>query len=188
MGDQLDTFFLCGCHCLAMPYVEIWVNIVSNQCVLAASTWTSIYCMLRSCGLYNTTWLLPTWCCICSWRWVPASRCFMSLHWRHNGRDCVSNYQPHECFLKRLFRRRSKKTSKLRVTGLCVGISPVTGEFPTQMDSIAEKVSIWWRHVMKHHRPNSIMNHLLRKSVWLRQHWTGVFHHMNSTKLWLGYD
>ena len=28
--------------------------------------------------------------------------------------------------------RRSKKISKLRVTGLCVGNSPVTGEFPAQ--------------------------------------------------------
>ena len=36
----------------------------------------------------------------------------------------------------------SKKTSKLRVTGLCVGNSPVTGKFPTQMASNAEKVSI----------------------------------------------
>ena len=27
-------------------------------------------------------------------------------------------------------RRRSKKTSKVRVTGLCEGKSPVTGEFP----------------------------------------------------------
>ena len=41
---------------------------------------------------------------------------------------------------------RSKKTSKLRVTGLCAGNSPVTGEFPTQRASNAEKVSIWWRH------------------------------------------
>ena len=45
-----------------------------------------------------------------------------------------------------LFRRRSKKTSKLRVIGLCVGNSPVTGEFPAQMASKAENVSIWWRH------------------------------------------
>ena len=43
-------------------------------------------------------------------------------------------------------RRRSKKTSKLIVTGLCVGNSPVTGEFPAQRASNAEKVSIWWRH------------------------------------------
>ena len=45
-----------------------------------------------------------------------------------------------------LFRLRSKKTSKLRVTGLCEGNSPVTGEFPTQRASNAENVSIWWRH------------------------------------------
>ena len=42
--------------------------------------------------------------------------------------------------------RRSKKTLKLRVTGLCVGNSPVTGEFPAQRASNAENVSIWWRH------------------------------------------
>ena len=48
--------------------------------------------------------------------------------------------------VKSLFRRRSKKTSKRRVTGLCVGSSPVTGEFPAQMASNAENVSIWWRH------------------------------------------
>ena len=47
-----------------------------------------------------------------------------TLHWRHNDHDVVSNYQPHGCLLNRLFRRRSKKTSKLRVTGLCVGNSP----------------------------------------------------------------
>ena len=38
------------------------------------------------------------------------------------------------------------KTSKLRVIGLCVGKSPVTGEFPAQMASDADNVSIWWRH------------------------------------------
>ena len=66
----------------------------------------------------------------------------LSLRWRHNRRHSVSNHQPHHCLLKRLFRRRSKKTSKLRVIGLCVG----TGEFPALMASKAENVSIWWRH------------------------------------------
>ena len=36
-------------------------------------------------------------------------------------------------------RHRSKKTSKLRVIGLCKGNSPVTGEFPTQRASNMEK-------------------------------------------------
>ena len=35
-------------------------------------------------------------------------------------------------------RRRSKKALKLRVTGLCVGNSPVTVQFPAQMASNAE--------------------------------------------------
>ena len=41
-----------------------------------------------------------------------------SLRWRHDGPDGVSNHQPPDCLLNRLLRRRSKKTSKLRVTGL----------------------------------------------------------------------
>ena len=68
------------------------------------------------------------------------------LQWRHNGRDSVSNHQPREGLLSRLIRRRSKKTSKLRVTGLCAGNSPETGEFPAQRAGNAENVSIWWRH------------------------------------------
>ena len=71
---------------------------------------------------------------------------WVTLQWHHNGCDNVSNHQPHDCVLNRLFGRRSKKTSKLRVTGLCAGNSPGTGEFPAQMASNAENVSIWWRH------------------------------------------
>ena len=68
------------------------------------------------------------------------------LRCRHNERDGVSNHRPHDCLLNRLFRCRSKKTSKLRVTGLCEGNSSATGEFPAQRASDAENVSIWWRH------------------------------------------
>ena len=74
---------------------------------------------------------------------------FSALLWCHNGRDGVSNHQPHDCLLNHSFRRRSKETSttsRLRVTGLCAGNPPVTGEFPVQMASNAENVSIWWRH------------------------------------------
>ena len=53
-----------------------------------------------------------------------SQRIVKSLQWRHNGRDSVSNHQPRDCLLSRLFRRRSKKTSKLCVTGLCAGNSP----------------------------------------------------------------
>ena len=69
-----------------------------------------------------------------------------TLQWRHDGRDSVSNHQPHDCLPNHLFRCSSRKTSKLRVTGFCTGNSPVTGEFPAQMASNAENVSILLRH------------------------------------------
>ena len=72
--------------------------------------------------------------------------CLYPLRWRHNDHAGVSNDQPQCCLLNRLFRHKSKETSKLRVTGLCAGNSPGTGEFPAQMASYAENVSIWWRH------------------------------------------
>ena len=43
------------------------------------------------------------------------------LQWHHDEHDGVSNHQRLECLLNRLFRCRLKKTSKLRVTGLCEG-------------------------------------------------------------------
>ena len=57
---------------------------------------------------------------------VITSSCLdpMQLQWRHNGRESVSNQQPYDCLLNSLFKRRSQKTSKLRVTGLCAGTSP----------------------------------------------------------------
>ena len=83
----------------------------------------------------------------CNYSFIPELQAESNpLQWRHNGRDNVSNHQPHDCLLNRLFKRRSKKTWKLRVTGLCAGNSPGTGEFPAQMASYAENVSIWWRH------------------------------------------
>ena len=67
------------------------------------------------------------------------------LHWRHNGRDGVWNHRRLDCLLNRLFKRRSKNTSKLCVTGICE-VNPVKGGFPTQRASNAENASIWRRH------------------------------------------
>ena len=68
---------------------------------------------------------------------------YHSLPWRHDRREGVSNYQRHRCLLNRLFRQRSKKTSKFRVTGLCVGNSPVTG---TKASDAELWCFLWWRH------------------------------------------
>ena len=68
--------------------------------------------------------------------------CTCPLQWRHNERDGVANHRRFNCLLNRQSRRWSRKTSKLRVTGLCEGNSPVTGEFPAQRASNAENVFI----------------------------------------------
>ena len=85
-----------------------------------------------------------------------------ALRWRHYGRDSVSNHQPRDCLLNLLFRCRSKKTSKLRVTGLCAGNSPGTGEFPAQVAGNAENVSIWWRHHVGVEWQETVASHSLR--------------------------
>ena len=81
------------------------------------------------------------------------------LQWSHNGRDSVSNHQPRDCFFSRLFRRWSKKTSKLCVTGLSVGTHnwPVTRKMFPFDDVImyfagcplipaGRDTSTWWYH------------------------------------------
>ena len=106
-----------------------------------------------------------------------------SLQWRYNRRDRVSNHQPHDCLLNRLFRRRSKKTPKLRVTGLCAGNSPGTGEFPAQMTSNAENVSIWWHHVLLLN-PAGAEARIFRK-----KNQQGHYHgHWCSNSLWPGHQ
>ena len=69
---------------------------------------------------------------------------YSSLEWRHNGLDSVSNHQPRDSLFNRLFRRRSKKTSKLRVTMRGIHRGPVNS--PHRWPSNAENVSIWRRH------------------------------------------
>ena len=63
-----------------------------------------------------------------------------ALQWRHNECDAISNHQPHDCLLNCIFRRRSKKTSNLRVTSLCEGNSPVTAQ------RFSNTKNVWWRH------------------------------------------
>ena len=125
---------------LTVIYGDMWCALLSWQ---ATNT-------ITSSNVVTQNWIV--WClCLKKQTDRAMSASPMTLRWRHNERDCVSNHQPHDCFLNCLFRRRSKKTSKLRVTGLCAGNSPGTGEFPAQMASNAENVSIWWRHHVQDH-------------------------------------
>ena len=98
--------------------------------------------------IYIYIWV-GSWRCSClitQFSYQLTAKPGSTLKWLHNEHDGIANRQPYDCLLNRLFRRRSKKTSKLCVTGLCEGNSPVTGEFPAQKASYAENVSIWWRH------------------------------------------
>ena len=97
----------------------------------------------------NQCWHIVNWAIRnkLHWNWNKKhNNILYTLRWRHNERDGVSNHQHHDCLLNHLFRRRSKKTSKVRVTGFCERNSPVSGEFPAQRASNTENVSIWSRH------------------------------------------
>ena len=72
--------------------------------------------------------------------------CISTLQWRHNERDGFSNHRRFNCLLNRLFGLGSKKTPKLRVTGLCEWNPSVTGGSPHKGANNAENVSIWWRY------------------------------------------
>ena len=128
---------LCVCVCVWISTVCPSVRLIVHQSV--------IYRWLFIMSWHDST--EPR--CGGSWNHLKISRwevLWSSLRWRHNVHDSDWNHQPHDYLLNRSFRRSSKKTSKLRVTGLCAGNSPGTGQFPAQMASNAENVSIWCRH------------------------------------------
>ena len=94
--------------CLCSLFFLLFSNIIITA---PHSSQSSVKC------LYNDTRSQP-------------QRSGATLRWRHNDHNGVSNHQSDGCLLKRLFRRRAKKTSKLRVTGLCAGNSPGTVNSP----------------------------------------------------------
>ena len=125
-------------------------GIVSNESAhrkIKTATVRITYGMLQNIKWY--LWRTPVGLVSIVLVYSPMFMCLLdqdSLRWRHNEHDSVSNHQHRDCFLHRLFRHRSKNTSKLRVTGLCAGNSPEAGEFPAQMANNEENFSIWWRH------------------------------------------
>ena len=77
--------------------------------------------------------------------------CDLPLQWRHNEHNGVSNHQPHDRLLNRLFKTQIKENIKAPLHwplggGGGGGDSPVTGDLPAQGASNVEDVSIWWRH------------------------------------------
>ena len=101
-----------------------------------------------------------------------------TLRWRHDEHHGASNHRRLDCLLKRLFRRRSKKTSNFYVAGLCEGNPPVTSGFSSERASNAKNVSIWWRH----HDRNGML-----PGVWSRQWLPGIMYRSDCcwTLLWI---
>ena len=105
----------------------------------------------------------------------------MSLQWRHNGCDGLLNHQPHDCLLNRLFRRKSKKTSKLHVTGLCAGNSPVNGgQFQLFHSNVYKSNSAGYIE-LRINAPNSWYHKLNFILLYLRAH---ANNHLVSVSVW----
>ena len=103
---------------LNVSYIADWTNFWTRPCcrdlIRHGAHITDVAGKnLVSCSYYTHTML--------KFKFVNSCN---SLYWRHNDHDGVSNHQPHGSLHNHLFGRRSKKTSKLRVTGLCAGNSP----------------------------------------------------------------
>ena len=168
------TGLLCGeftAHCTKASDAELWCFLWSASEPTVEKTMETPVIWDTIALIMTSLWLVASWCHEATSYYLtqagpisPRSN-LLKLHpdsfdiilwtihisqsnitWRHNGCYSVSNHQPHGSLLNRLFKHRSKKTSKLHVTGLCLGNSPRTGEFPAQMASNAENVSNWWRH------------------------------------------
>ena len=127
---------------------------VNYNTVLKARIWFEF-------STYKNSYTLPLW--------VGYGVSFVSSLGKHCNDFIMSMVASQITNLKTIYstvysRRRSKKTSRLCVTGLCAGNSPVTGEFPAQRASKAENVSIWWRH---HEWPLDIESALQFIVIWV---------------------
>ena len=106
--------------------------------ILACITrWNQIYDPHKSTTVKNPCRINDPWRAVGT---IPAMRIIINpIPWRNNGHGSVSNHQPHDCLLNRLFRRRSNKSLNSASLAFVRGIQrgPANN---------AEKVPIWWRH------------------------------------------
>ena len=91
----------------------------------------------------------------------------LSLQWRHNGHDGVSNHQPRVCLLNRIFRRRSKKHQSSASLAFVWGInqwpviSPHKGPVTWKMVPFDDVIMVMLRDVAamrKRMKENGIVN------------------------------
>ena len=122
-----DPIFFSFIHIIGFCFFPNCDNKLSNRFRNGSLTIHRCNASMHQWALHHRPLLLTQiryWCLLTQIGYWYLLTQIRSSHWRHNDHDGVSNHQPHGCLLNRLFRRRSKKTSKLRVTGLCAGNSP----------------------------------------------------------------
>ena len=108
--------------------------------------WKKIY-QFHLYNLPTTDWSTITYHILVKVEFLlPVVRLYGLIDWCRSAITMTSQWArwrlkspAYPLFAELFVRRRSKKTSKLRVTGLCAGNSPETGEFPAQMASNAKK-------------------------------------------------
>ena len=130
-----------------------------------------VYCIVIIIGV-----ILPYY------HWSKTER---SLHWRHNDHNSVSNHQPHGCLLNRLFRHRSKKTSKLCITGLCADNSPGPvnsphkGPVTQKIIPFDDVIMCWWI---------CLMNTRMKWPIVLTTTFDGITNRRNLSKVNIEFD
>ena len=110
----------------------------------------------------------------------------MTLQWRHNERDGVSNHQPHDCSLKRVFRGRSKKTSSFASLVFVRGIhrwsvnSPHKRPVTRKMLSFDDVIMSWQRSVC-----HGWLVSAIKSLFWMLT--CGVLWHSHNETSWVPY-
>ena len=131
MLDPLCNLELCPQPWLYIEFLEFQGQI--SQLLLFKHGWTDRYETKGIVHTYANVLYLLCFILIIIVLNISSIREIRRRNFYHYNDVMISamasqNHQPRGCLLNRLFGRRSKKTSKLRLTGLCAGNSPVTGE------------------------------------------------------------
>ena len=119
--DCRSEWLLCHYAINSLDVDHMLVLIPSKWCALHKRMVQSFHPPIKP-DYYEVKYLQPIWRSVAR---IYHLRVHDLLQWCHNEHNGVSKHRRLNCLLNRLFRRRSKKSSKFRVTGLCEGNPPV---------------------------------------------------------------
>ena len=99
-------------HCLPVvlrPIYPLWIYCIHHKGI----HFNFRYCSNMFGASSQFVWIFMAYTFPLMWYFNPSSAVHVpTWQWHHNRRDGISNHQHLHCSLNRLFRRRSKKTSK----------------------------------------------------------------------------